>query len=242
MTRHLCALTVLAFSTSFTPAHAVLEAYTDTALSGINAQAYTVIPLETGASITLGIDFRLNLDPDGYGGAAVDGKLENVCNSSASVVACNIGVAFNNRFTNVSGVLRKDWLVFKNVTGSISIPEVIISGQEVYTDVAGTIRKPALNLKFDGTKPIIIKQLGFESLAVETDSAAEVDGSGNLNPSNLAGYRVATLSPSATANGDTNNFDAGKATGFIGLDMTAKIAINGNIKIFSCTRSATGCS
>jgi hypothetical protein len=60
--------------------------------------------------------------------------------------------------------------------------------------------------------------------------------------SNLPGYRVSTLSSSATANGDTNNFDAGKTTGFIGLDMTATIKVNGNIKIFSCTRSATGCS
>jgi hypothetical protein len=209
------------------PAHAALEAYSDVDLRTVDGQAGIYDP--TSASLTMGLDLRLNMDK------TTAGVYSNVC--ASGVVACNLGVSFNNRFS--TGNL-KDWLVFKNVTGSINIPEFIISGQDVNISNTATVLKPALTITMSSAKPIIIKQLGFESLAVETDSALEVDGSGNLNLSNLPGYRVATLA--APAGSTTNVFDAGKFSGFIGLDITAKIAVNGNIKIFSCTRSASGCS
>jgi flagellar basal body rod protein FlgB len=78
--------------------------------------------------------------------------------------------------------------------------------------------------------------LGFESLAVETDTATEVNADGSLNAANTntPGYRNNTLAT-------TNTFDADKSRGFLGLDMTANITIAGTIKLFSCTRSTTGC-
>jgi hypothetical protein len=228
MKRNVIASTVLALSVCVTPAYAALEAYTDSDLSHVDGQAG--IYDATAASISLGLELRLNMDKTS------GGVYSNICASGE--VACNIGLSFNNRFTATN---RKDWLVFKNVTGSINVPEIKISGQNVDISNSTTANlKPALTLTMSSANPIIIKQLGFESLAVETDSQAEVDASGNLNLSNLTGYRVATLA--APLGSATNVFDAGKFTGFIGLDITASIKVNGNIKIFSCTRSATGCS
>lgn len=225
------------------PAHAVLQSVDDLELSTMNGQASpAVIAYDTGApKLILGLDLRLNLDPDGTIGqtdgtlGAADGSLDNICPSGQ--VACNIGIAFNNRYSSGN---KKDWLVFKNVTGSISIPHIDLTGQLVNVSSTGTANnRSALALRIEKTNPIVIKQLGFESLAVETDSAAEVVAGGALNGSNVAGYRNNAL---AAPLGDTNNvFDAGKFRGFVGLDITASLAVNGTFKIYNCVRDVSGC-
>lgn len=215
------------------PAHAVLQSVNDVELSAVNGQASpAVIAYDTGApKLILGLDLRLNLDPDGTLNAA-DGRLDNICPSGQ--VACNIGIAFNNRYTNGN---QKDWLVLKNVTGSISIPRIDLTGQLVNVSSTATANnRSALALRIEKTNPIVIKQLGFESLAVETDSAAEVVAGGALNGSNVAGYRN-----NAVINESGNTFDNGKFRGFVGLDITASLAVNGTFKVYNCVRSANGC-
>lgn len=191
-------------------AHAGLSAIDDATMADTTGQA---------ASISLGLDMRLNLDQ------ASNGTLSNVC-ATGSVVACNLGVSFNNRYITQNGQRLKSWLVFKNTTAAITIPELTISGSTI---TVGGQDKAVLDIALSASQPIVIRKLGFDSLAVENDTAAEINSDGTLNLSNTPGYRNATLAPGQTT------FDAGRGRGFIGLDMTATVAVNGNFKVFGCS-------
>ncbi len=213
------------------PAMAQLAPLEDDLLSLMIGQTSPAVePIDTSApKLIFGLEMRLNLDKD-----AGTGALSNICTASGGAAnpACNIGVSFNNRYT---GTNQKDWVVFKNVTGSIKIENLQLTGQLVNTSSTATPNKrAALSFTFDPTKLIEIKKLGFESLAVESDTAAEVNADGSLNTSNTPGYRNTTLAT-------TNTFDANKSRGFLGLDITANVSVGGTIKIFSCNRSVNGC-
>lgn len=230
----IASLTSLLLAAPMSAALAGLQALDDQSLSDIDGQVSPApSAYEPAASkLSLGLELRLNLDPDGTD----DGNQPDpICLSGN--VSCNIGVAFNNR-TSAGGL--KDWLVLKNVTGEIIVPNIDITGQPVNVSNTGTANnRAALTLRFDEAQPIRIRQLGFESLAVETDTQLEVTGTGALNTANTPGYRRNALA--APAGDLVNVFDAGKFTGFLGLDVTANIAIGGTIKVFSCERGPTGC-
>jgi len=221
------------------PVMAQLSPLEDEHLSMVSGQVSPAVePIDTGApKLVFDLEMRLNLDKN-----ATTGALTNICSASGGVAnpACNIGVSVNNRYSGAGTAgdpFRKDWLVFKNVTGSIKIENLQLTGQVVNVsnnNAGAPNRRAALALTFDPTKFIEIKKLGFESLAVETDTATEVNADGSLNAANTPGYRNNTLAT-------TNTFDADKSRGFLGLDMTANITIAGTIKLFSCTRSTTGC-
>ena len=226
-------LVSLLLAAPMSAALAGLQALDDQSLSNIDGQVSPApIAYDTGApKLSLGLELRLNLDKN-----ITTDALTNICNPSAGAgnVSCNIGVAVNNR-TSAGGL--KDWLVFKNVTGEIIVPNIDITGQLVNVANDGSTRnRAALTLRFDPTQPIQIKKLGFESLAVETDTQLEVNGDGTLNTNNRPGYRKDTIYTDPA-----NTFDFGKFTGFLGLDITANIAIGGTIKVFSCERGPTGC-
>lgn len=224
-------LTSLMLASPMSAALAGLQALDDQTLSDIDGQVSPapIVYDNIAPKLSLGLELRLNLDKN-----TSTGVLTNICLSGN--VSCNIGVAFNNRTTGGF----KDWLVLKNVTGEIIVPNIDITGQLVnVSNNATASNRAALTLRFDEAQPIRIRQLGFESLAVETDTALEVTGTGALNTANTPGYRRNALIAPA---GDTiNTFDAGKFTGFLGLDITANIAIGGTIKVFSCERGPTGC-
>lgn len=206
-----------------------LQVLDDQSLSNVDGQISPApIPIDTLApKLSLGLELRLNLDKN-----TTTGALTNICASGN--VSCNIGVAFNNR-TSAGGL--KDWLVLKNVTGEIIVPNIDITGQLVnVSNTTTATNRAALTLGFNFAQPIRIRQLGFESLAVETDTQLEVTGTGALNTANTPGYRRNTVYTDAA-----NIFDVGKFTGFLGLDVTANIAIGGTIKVFSCERGLTGC-
>lgn len=223
-------LASLLLAVPMSAALAGLQVLDDQSLSDIDGQV-SPAPIAYDAAapkLSLGLELRLNLDKSGT-------TLTNICASGN--VSCNIGVAFNNRYTTSGANQLKDWLVLKNVTGEIIVPNIDITGQLVNVSNNGTAKnRAALTLRFDAAQPIRIRQLGFESLAVETDTQLEVTGTGVLNTANTPGYRKNTVYTDVA-----NTFDDGKFTGFLGLDITANIAIGGTIKVFSCERGPTGC-
>jgi hypothetical protein len=153
---------------------------------------------------------------------------------------CRLGISINNRYHDgtqdivnpTTGVItpsstgKKQWLVFKGIQGTIDIPYIGLDGEDI---TYASTPHAAIKLSFDPNKPIQFKNVGFESLSIETDTIA-AEGAGNV-----AGY----LTP-ATLYGGTG-FDADKEKGFIGMKMTGNLSLTGNIKIFSCGDSHSRC-
>lgn len=153
---------------------------------------------------------------------------------------CRLGISLNNRYHDgtqdtinaATGVItpsltgKKQWLVFKGIQGTIDIPYIGLDGEDI---TYASTPHAAIKLSFDPNKPIQFKNVGFESLSIETDTIA-AEGAGNV-----AGY----LTP-ATLYGGTG-FDADKEKGFIGMKMTGNLSLTGNIKIFSCGDSHSRC-
>lgn len=152
---------------------------------------------------------------------------------------CRLGLSLNNRYHDGSqdtidgnGVItpsatgKKQWLVFKGIQGTINIQEMKIDGETV---TWGSVIQPAVKLGFTATKPIEIRNLGFQSLSIETDTvAAEATG-------NIPGY----LTP-ATLYGGTG-FDATREKGFVGLNINTNLAVAGTIKMFACGANHPRC-
>ena len=167
-----------------------------------------------------------------------------VLDTSAAVCGdlrfCRLGISLNNRYHDgtqdtvnaTTGVItpsitgRKQWLVFKGIQGTMNIPYIGLDGEDI---TYASTQHAAIKLSFDPNRPIQLKNVGFESLSIETDTVA-AEGSGNV-----PGY----LTP-ATLYGGTG-FDANKEKGFMGMKMTGNLSLTGNIKIFSCGDSHSRC-
>ena len=171
---------------------------------------------------------------------------------------CRFAVSLNNRYHdgsyvsndgkihNADGTVittatgRKQWLVFKGLQGTIQIQNMDISGDDLkYTaDSTDEKIKAALKVSFKKEYPILIRNLGFSALSIETDTVAN-EGAGNVS-----GYFNADKYGS-TAGTDikvTNSvYDQGRETGFTGITMNGNLALQGNLKVFSCDASMKRC-
>jgi hypothetical protein len=205
-------------------AGANFNSLTEDELTAVNGQG--------GADLML--DMKLN------GGSTFDNTL---CNN---LVFCRIAVALNNRYhdgtqdtVDAFGVRtpsptgKKEWLVFKGVSGQITIQEIKLDGTDV---TFGATTKAAIKLSFDANKPILIRNFGFQSLSIATDTVAN-EGAGNL-----PGY----LDPTDYAGGqafDLTNPVTGKPRekGFLGVTINGNLAVAGNIKMFGCDSTHPRC-
>lgn len=134
--------------------------------------------------------------------------------------------AQGNRFPSATG--RKQWLVLKGIQGTVNIQQIKLDGEDV---IYGGLNHAAIKLGFDPLKPIQFRNVGFQSLSIETDTCTE----SNQNCTNLPGY----LTPATTYGG--SGFDANKEKGFIGVNMNGNLSMTGQIKIFSCGTSHPRC-
>ncbi|MFO1374553.1 MAG: hypothetical protein U1E99_08195 [Agitococcus sp.] len=159
-----------------------------------------------------------------------DANANFVC---TDLVYCRLGMSLSNRYDDgsldtydingnrtPSTTGRKQWLVFKGIQGTINIQELKFDGEDV---VYGSTTKASLKLGFTSTKPIELRNVGFNSLSIETDTVAN-EGIGNV-----PGY----LTP-ATLYGGTG-FDANKEKGFLGLSINTNLSLTGSVKMFSCS-------
>lgn len=201
-----------------------------TAMENLNDVDLQQVTGQAGADLSL----KINLNHTSAG----------VLDTSAAVCGdlrfCRLGISLNNRYHDgtqdtvnaTTGVItpsitgRKQWLVFKGIQGTMNIPYIGLDGEDI---TYASTQHAAIKLSFDPNRPIQLKNVGFESLSIETDTVA-AEGAGNV-----PGY----LTP-ATLYGGTG-FDATKEKGFMGMKMTGNLSLTGNIKIFSCGDSHSRC-
>lgn len=155
---------------------------------------------------------------------------------------CRLGIAFNNR-TNIDG--KKQWLVLKGIQGTIRLRDVELDGADVvYTNTSNAQQvKAALQLGFSETKPIEIRNFGFSALSIETDTNALETATGFVpgylamgnGGSGAGAYAVGKYTDS------TNKFDQNRETGFTGLTMNGNLALQGTLKVFSCSSDMKRC-
>lgn len=157
----------------------------------------------------------------------------------------NLGVVHEANGSTVGATLgKKLWLVFKQVQGTLKFQEIKLDGTDLAPylgDNNSTVLKPAVQLSFDAAKPILIRNFGYESLAIEMDSV-DNEGAGNI-----PGYLAEILSGGSGAGAYTNGkytavgFDQGKEIGFTGLKINGNLALNATIRIFSCDANHPRC-
>ncbi len=180
------------------------------------------------------------------GQAGADLSLKMILNQDASanfvcadLVYCRLAMNLNNRYEDgsqdtydVNGnripspTGKKQWLVFKGIQGTINIPELKLDGEDV---LYGTTVQAALKFGFTATKPIEIRNFGFKSLSIETDTIA------NEGVGNVAGY----LTPATLYGG--GGFDGSNERGFLGLNVNTNLSLTGSIKMFFCSSGHPRC-
>lgn len=154
---------------------------------------------------------------------------------------CRFAISLNNRTTTAG---NKQWLVFKGLQGTIQMQNVQIDGADlIYKDKNLTDQiKAALQITFSAADPIKIRNFGFDALSIETDTKAN-EGAENV-PGYLAmgsGGTGGSAFDKGVYTNTTNKFDQGRETGFTGLMMNGNLAVQGSLKIFSCSADMPRC-
>ena len=198
--------------------------YANAGLKEINSEDLSHITGQAGADISLNLSLNQTSDYQ------LD---SSVCSDPAY---CRLAVAFNNRLNTNN---QKQWLVFKGIQGTINIQLLGLDGADLtYRNKADTanVLKPAIQLSARKDKPILIRNLGFNAMSIETDTVA------NEGSENIPGYLAATTGTGYTDGKYTiDGFDNGKETGFTGLMMNGNLALNGKVMIFSCDSTHPRC-
>ncbi|HIQ33179.1 hypothetical protein NYW84_04345 [Acinetobacter junii] len=237
--------------------HADLKVLDNQELQAVEGQA--------GADLSLKLSLNQNIlsNTDLQSGLAPTFNCTNLA-------YCRLAVSFNKRFVQkqagdtdpiwslaasdptAANPGHKLWLTMKGLQGTVNIQRMGLDGVDlVYgrkSDGASMI-KPAIQLSFDASKPIQIRNLGFNALSIEQDVVTSYyDASGNLventstTPSDYGYLKTSTYSAvsqkvDTVANGGTtaNNYDTGRETGFMGVQMNGNLALQGQIKMFACS-------
>lgn len=195
------------------------------------------------AGADLSLEMRLNQLPD----YSFDATL------CANFEFCRFAMNLNNR--NHDGTVtgsatgRKLWLVFKQVQGTIKFQELKLDGSDLAPyigDNSATVQKAAIQLGFDASKPVLIRNFGYQSLAIESDTCTESNLNCSTGTVNVPGYLAKNSGGSGTGaytNGKYTaaGFDNGREVGFTGLSINANLALQGTLKIFSCDANHPRC-
>ena len=224
----------------------VLSSTSHATLEQLDNQALTAVTGQGGADISL--QLALNQNSSGVFN----------CDTNA-LEYCRLAVSINNRYADgsyrdstgqardkdgvsIANVGLKQWLVFKGVQGTINIQKIGIDGADLtYIGKSLTeITKPTIQLSFEASKPILFRNVGYQSLSIETDTVAN-EGGGNL-PGYLAKDTGGT-GTGAYVDGKytTAGFDKDRETGFTGLNINGNLSIAGTLKIFSCDAGHPRC-
>ncbi|NNP68504.1 hypothetical protein [Acinetobacter sp. Ac_5812] len=262
---------VLLFSASIS--HAELEVLDNQALQSIHGQG--------GADLSLKLSLNHNVlsDADLLAGVAPTFNCD-----PARLEYCRLAISVNKRFVQQGNALptdpvwsmaasdpteankgRKLWVVLKGLQGTVNIQKIGLDAVDLkYAPKTGSgiVTKPAMQFSFDGTKPIQIRNFGFNALSIEQDTGTVLSyyNNGNLiegtstNPQDYGFLKTGTYSAveqtTDTVNtsipidqrvpkGTTaNNYDTGLEKGFLGLQMNGNLAIDGKVQIFACSNHA----
>ncbi|ANF82336.1 hypothetical protein A3K93_09130 [Acinetobacter sp. NCu2D-2] len=165
-------------------------------------------------------------------------------------VLCRLAIAPNNHLDENG---NKKWLVFKGVQGTVQIDKFSLDGTTITRMINNnnTRQQTALKISFEDKYPFKIRNLGFETLAVENakeilpgDSEVSTTGKtyteGYLNTDIYKTNEEITDYDVQTDSIPKNWFDSGAEKGFMGINVHGNLHINGNIKIFSYNCDGTG--
>lgn len=245
---------LLLFSTSIV--HAELKTLDSQALREVEGQAGADLSLKFSLNHTSTYQFD-----DGVGGVC-----DKTANTNTGLGYCHLGLSVNKRFVSsrvqgantlwdvpesdptLANPARKLWLVFKGIQGTVDIQKLGLDGVDlVYKNDSGTEKiKPAIQLSFDATLPILIRNLGYNALAIEMDNFTSyidpttkqvVENTTSSTPAQDYGYLKATT----YASNHTSVYDQNKETGFMGLRMNGNLALQGKIMMFGCDGSHPRC-
>lgn len=230
MKRYILAMLLAASNIVFA---ADMQPMTDEELQLVDGQA--------GADLSL--EMRLNQLPD----YSFDATL------CANFEFCRFAMNLNN--SNHDGTVtgsatgRKLWLVFKQVQGTVKFQELKLDGSDLapyIDDNSATVQKAAIKLGFDASKPVLIRNFGYQSLAIESDTCTESNLNCSTGTVNVPGYLAKNSGGSGTGaytNGKYTaaGFDNGREVGFTGLSINANLALQGTLKIFSCDANHPRC-
>lgn len=234
-------------------------------LKMLDNQELQAVEGQAGADLSLKLSLNQNILSDAALQAGVVPTF-----SCTNLEYCRLAVSFNKRFVQkqagdtdpiwslaasdptAANPGHKLWLTLKGLQGTVNIQKMGLDGVDlVYgrkSDGASMI-KPAIQLSFDASKPIQIRNLGFNALSIEQDVVTSYyDVSGNLientssTPSDYGYLKTSIYSAvpqkvGTVASGGTtaNNYDTGRETGFMGIQMNGNLAFQGQIKVFACS-------
>lgn len=210
-----------------------LEALSDEVLQTVEGQA--------GADLSLKLSINQKLSDGKY---VFDNGTGAVC---ADVQFCRLAISVNNRYIDSNGQPsstdgHKLWLVFKGIQGTINIQKLGLDGMDLtYKSDGGAEKiKAAMQLSFDATKPIEIRNFGFNALAFGQDKFTTTGGveAGSTNPSDYGYLQVTRYD---ATNAPTSAYDHGRETGFMGLQMNGNLAVQGKVMMFGCDASHPRC-
>ncbi|WP_312157651.1 hypothetical protein [Acinetobacter variabilis] len=148
---------------------------------------------------------------------------------------CRLAISPNN---HVDAQGNKKWLVFKGIQGTLQIDKFSIDGTTI-TNAAGD-PQTAMKITFYDDKPLKIRNLGFNTLAIETGTG-EGDKEGYANSEKYTTFTNRVYQADGTyttASADVPEFDRGREKGFMGLNMHGNMHMSGNLKIFGFNCSA----
>lgn len=212
-------------------AQAAMEPLDNQSLGSVDGQA--------GADLSWQLSLNHGMD--------ANGNSTNTSNCT-QLIYCRLGVAVNNRYDNgaykdrngnifkadgtagtSADIGKKYWLVFKGIQGTINLQQVGLDAADI-TYTGSTSNKTGIQLSFDALKPIMIRNFGYDSLAIEMDSVAN-EGAGNV-----PGYFASsTYAVANTFDGKHSTIaNSGRETGFTGLNINGNLSIAGTIKVFGC--------
>lgn len=168
-----------------------------------------------------------------------------------NLVYCRLAVAFNNRSVEADGVTPRDnntgrklWLVFKGIQGTINVQHMKLEGSDItYKQDITTnpdVTKAGARFTFDPQRPILLRNVGFQSLAIERDSV-EDEGAGNVPGYLAAGSGGSGAGIYASGKYTAPGFDQNRETGFTGLTMHGNLVLNGSVQMFSCPANHQRC-
>lgn len=160
---------------------------------------------------------------------------------------CRLAVAVNNRYINQNGQASstdgyKLWLVFKGIQGTINIQKIGFDGIDLsYKNDSSTDQiKAAMQLSFDASKPIQIRNLGFDAMAFGQDKFLST-GSNETGSTTPSDYGYLQVSRYDESNAPRSVYDHGRETGFMGLNMNGNLAFQGKVMVFGCDASHQRC-
>lgn len=196
---------------------------TNASLMPIENSELATMSGQGGADIS--IDMKLNVDASGKYTCA-NGKDE----------FCRFALIPNNRGATID---TRKWLVFKGIHGAINIQQLGLDGADItyLNDSSASVSRAALKVTFDPTKPILIKNFGYDSLSIELGTTTQ---EGYLNTGRYASS--ATFDGrDPVYDGASINANVGREVGFMGMNINAALAINGSVKMFACDTAHPRC-